>query len=53
MFSSPPRRGALVQGEGWSRPSERELAQARVCGLLMQGARASESVCLSEIGMGA
>ena len=29
-LNSPPRRGILVLGEGWSRPSEKELAQARV-----------------------
>jgi len=52
-LNSSPRRGTLVLGEGWSRPSEKELAQARVRGLLLHNvlAQASEP-SLSEIGLG-
>ena len=52
-LNSPLRGGTLVLGEGWSRPSEKELAQARVRELLLCNvlAHASE-LSLSEIGLG-
>jgi len=34
-LNSPPRLGTLVLGEGWTCPSEKELAQVRVRGLLL------------------
>jgi len=51
-LNSPPRRGISVLGEGWSHPNEKELAQARVRGLMLCYVLAQASKpSLSEMGL--